>query len=254
MDPSKFDEFTKALVDPTSRRQALKTIIASAFGGFLTLTGTHDALAHCKPLGKHCRSGDECCSGFCNHKTHKCACPGHRRPCNGQCCPHGSVCVDGECVFFRECPGDSFRCGDHCCPPNTFCIGGECVFFRECPPDQFRCGDHCCPRGFDCIGGECRSRECPPCPDGSVCRDGQCVSFGGGCNPPCGPDSFCRNGQCVSFGGGCNPPCGPDSFCQNGHCFSRSDNNGNMGNNNNNNNSGNCPPGKIPCLTGTGCC
>lgn len=40
MEPSKFDELTKALATSTSRRQALKAIAATALGG-LTWSGRH---------------------------------------------------------------------------------------------------------------------------------------------------------------------------------------------------------------------
>ncbi len=37
MDPSRFDELTKALATATSRRQTLKTIAAATLGGILGL-------------------------------------------------------------------------------------------------------------------------------------------------------------------------------------------------------------------------
>ena len=39
MDPIRFDDLTRALATATSRRQALKTITATALGGLLGLGG-----------------------------------------------------------------------------------------------------------------------------------------------------------------------------------------------------------------------
>ena len=63
MDSSRFDEFTKALATPASRRQALKTLAATAFGGVLALSGIGTAFA------KKCPPGQTNCGGRCVDTT-----------------------------------------------------------------------------------------------------------------------------------------------------------------------------------------
>lgn len=69
MDPRNFDELTKTLATNTSRRQALKTIVASLAGGALGLSGIDAALAklRCRSYGQSCSSNSDCCSNFCNN-------------------------------------------------------------------------------------------------------------------------------------------------------------------------------------------
>ena len=45
MEPTRFDEFTKVLATPTTRRQALKAIAATTLGGLLGLGGIGTAFA-----------------------------------------------------------------------------------------------------------------------------------------------------------------------------------------------------------------
>jgi hypothetical protein len=67
MKPNQFDEFTKALANASSRRQALKAI-GAAVGGALGLSRFGIAFADtCRRLGQPCEtghSGKECCSGL----------------------------------------------------------------------------------------------------------------------------------------------------------------------------------------------
>ena len=84
MEPTRFDDLTKALAAATSRRQALKTIAATTLGGILGLSGIGNVFAKpCATNGKHCNSKTVCCSGYCDPTTRKCACkPG---TCNSSC-------------------------------------------------------------------------------------------------------------------------------------------------------------------------
>src|SRR5260221_10727020 len=84
MDPTKFDELTKSLATPTSRRQAVKTLAASAFGSMLAFSGLDRVFA----MTGRCRPGLTLCHGKCvNTKTDPKNC--------GVC---GTVCVSGLCV------------------------------------------------------------------------------------------------------------------------------------------------------------
>ena len=101
MEPSRFDELTKALATSTSRRQALKTIAATTLGGILGLVGIGTAFAkHCRPLGKKCRQPEECCSNTCNGtcicRTALQACVNTVECCSGLVCTNpgtGAVCM-----------------------------------------------------------------------------------------------------------------------------------------------------------------
>ena len=93
MDPSKFDDMTKAMATSTSRRQALKTIAATTLGGILGLGGIGTAFAKptCKPNGHGCGTNKQCCSGFCDQTTGTCACPPGTTDLNGTCCPTAQI-------------------------------------------------------------------------------------------------------------------------------------------------------------------
>jgi hypothetical protein len=100
MDPRNFDELTKILATNTSRRQALKTILASVVGGALGLSGIDAALAEPGCYRDHypCRYNNDCCSNHCSHGY----CSGHNcyeynHPCryNNDCCSNN--CLDGRC-------------------------------------------------------------------------------------------------------------------------------------------------------------
>ena len=69
MEPSKFDELTKALVAATSPRQALKTIAATTLGSILGIGGIGTAFAKCKSDGHSCGNNKQCCSGICQNHT-----------------------------------------------------------------------------------------------------------------------------------------------------------------------------------------
>src|SRR5436309_2755964 len=67
MEPSRFDNLTKALATSTSRRQALKAVGAT-LGGALGLSRIGIAFAdQCKPLGAKCFKRQQCCSGICSN-------------------------------------------------------------------------------------------------------------------------------------------------------------------------------------------
>jgi hypothetical protein len=71
MEPSKFDDLTKALATSTSRRAAFKTIAATTLAGLLGLAGIGTAPPNCRAPGSKCGNNDQCCSHVC---------------CDGVCC------------------------------------------------------------------------------------------------------------------------------------------------------------------------
>jgi hypothetical protein len=215
MDPSKFDEFTKELVSSTSRRQALKTLAASAFGGMLAFSGLDRVFAR---TGR-CPPGLKLCHGRCiNPRTDPKNC--------GVC---GVVCASGLCVNGLCCPPGTITCNNSCCD-------GTCLNGTTCCPTGQTCGNGCCPTGQACINGNtcCPSkRVCGSicCPAGQVCQNGMCVTppncSGTGCATPCLNNSAC---DCVTTteGVSCVQPvctfvtCTTSADCSSGEvCFTQ---------------------------------
>jgi hypothetical protein len=113
MDPTKFDDLTKALATGTSRRQALKTIVATTLGSIIGLGSIDAAFAaqKCRALGSKCSHGDQCCSNYCANNV--CTCSPGPTNCNG-------ACVDLQT--------DNNNCGScgNVCIGFEHCIDGDC--------------------------------------------------------------------------------------------------------------------------------
>jgi hypothetical protein len=132
MDPHTFDELTKALATTTSRRTAMKTILASVVGGALGLRGIDAALAKPDCYGNRhkCNRQSDCCSKYyCNHGY----CIDHSCYHNGHSCDYYYDCCYGYC--------NHGYCSDHSCYSN----GHSCKYNYDC------CSDYC-------YKGYCRSR------------------------------------------------------------------------------------------------
>ncbi len=199
MEPSCFDDLTKALATATSRRQALKAIAATV-GGLLGLGGVGTALANCKPNGIGCNIGSQCCSGACCHGT--CTNLGTTSNCGscGNTCGANQVCQNGTCV--TPCTTSGGTCGG-----DTECCSGTC------------CQGTCCGSGQVCLSnGSCAT----PCSDQAVpcsgsCGQGVCLvdssdvaiycRGSGAFISDCTTDSTCPKGYFCSIGGGCVPLC-----------------------------------------------
>ncbi len=125
MEPSRFDDLTKALATSTSRRHALKTIVATALGGLLGLGGIGTALANCKPNGIGCNIGSQCCSGGCCHGT--CTDLSTTSNCGkcGHACSSGQGCCGGTCTDLNT-TSNCGSCG-HACASGQICQNGQCV-------------------------------------------------------------------------------------------------------------------------------
>src|SRR5689334_13264881 len=168
MEPSRFDELTKALATSTSRREALKTIAATTLGGLLGLGGIGTAFgaSTCHRNGLGCDTNSQCCSGYCANGE-KCTCP-PAPACNSICpCPSGQSCVNGTC-----CP-TSQVCNGVCCATGQTCVNGTCCATANV------CGS-------TCLAAPCAASQCLKC-DAAT---GTCVST-------CGANQVCQNGQCV---------------------------------------------------------
>ena len=140
MEPSKFDELTKALATATSRRQALKAIAATTLGSILGLAGIGTAFAKCHDVGHNCEENSTCCSQNC------CIAAGQRE---GVCCGTGQTCQNGTCTGCANPASDLCNAGPGSCGAN----GCECVQSVEggsyCA-SQILCGS--CTSNSDCVG------------------------------------------------------------------------------------------------------
>ena len=198
MEPTRFDELTKVLATPTSRRQALKAIAATALGGLFVRLDSGIALASISACAHFCAAtfgpatpaASQCTSDAAHHKglCYTCgpASPGGTQPIccttnasgfcssyssatccssSGQCC-NGSTCV-ATCsgTGCNEC-GSVLLSNGTCAKPcndNTNCEGGFCL------PETNGSGSFCsnfrsldvCPTGTGCPAGTfCNSVDC----------------------------------------------------------------------------------------------
>lgn len=116
-----------------------------------------------------------------------------------------------------------------CCAAEFTCCGSECAHL---PNSKFHCGrcNNPCPIGSDCLAGECLSL-CGP--DGMACPEDLATC----CRPPM---SCCPGFGCVNTAahprncGSCGNPCGIGQSCIDGRCERRD------------------PPGWEWCLTDSG--
>ena len=191
MNDLRFDEVTKAMSGTTSRRQALKLMMTTGAGGVLALVGAGGAGAiapgRCRRNDTVCRQHIECCSGYCDPATLRCACtPG------AEVCPSTGTCVpacSGTQVFNPatcrcECPTGTTACGDTCCTSTQSCTQGvccqnptTCFTETECCPGFFcsglgpKGGGVCTP----CLNQVCSTKTGSTCCPGFVCLKGFCV-------------------------------------------------------------------------------
>ncbi len=192
MEPSRFDDLTKALATSTSRRQALKAI-AATLGGVFGLGGISTAFANCKPNGIGCNTSSQCCSGGCCHgtctnlsTTSNCGACGHT-------CASGQGCCGGTCTDLTT-PQNCGTCG-HACGANQTCQNGQCI--STCPSLP-ACNDTC-----PCDASQCQT-----------CQGGSCVST-------CTSEQVCQSGNCclptgAIFPFNCGETCCDPAICCSG--------------------------------------
>lgn len=98
MTPGSFDRLIRKMADSTSRRQMIKTIVASALGGALAFSGLGTTLAvSCQSFKATCAHNSDCCSQKCS--SGHCDCSGYMVACNSDkdCCNGVLPCVKGKC-------------------------------------------------------------------------------------------------------------------------------------------------------------
>jgi hypothetical protein len=197
MNPSNFDDLTKALASSTSRRQALRTILAASVGGLLGIGGISTAFGrHHRRRAKPAKPspsgspGNSNCAKFCA------AVYGPNTPAANQCTSDAAHNKSGN--LCSQCGGNSSRV---CCNKNgNFCDGTAGAFC--CQQGQTCCGMTCCTSVQTCLN----NTTC--CPTGDVC----------GTSCGCPPDRHCDNGACVPNCAAAEGTCSVDGDCCSGTC------------------------------------
>ncbi len=127
MDEARFDDLTRSLAGTASRRWIVRRLAGVALGAALAGLGLEEAAAKCVVLGKGCKSGSQCCSGFCQR--------------HGKCTKDGKL--TGKCKC--RCPTGTTACGSRaCCGQGQQCQNGACA--GDCVPEdaQTTCGAKVC--------------------------------------------------------------------------------------------------------------
>ncbi len=154
-------------------------------------------------------------------------CQGGGEPCDtdkaGVCKPGLTACNIGTEIVCRQLVSESpERCdnvdndcngkvndGDGLCPLGQVCDRGTCV--GSCSQTEFPCPSNLVCDGTHCVEPACSAIDCP---EGLVCRAGQCVDA---CSAvTCPIDQLCETGICVDP---CkNVTCDTGTVCSGGAC------------------------------------
>jgi hypothetical protein len=141
MDGIRFDDLTRTLAQPVSRRRVIRGGLASIALAFGVRRATAEAHTDCPD----------------------------QELCGNKCCPQGSECCGSTCLTPQKAQTDPKNCGacGNVCPANAVCSGGACV----CPSGQTACGAHCVDTNTDPHNcGACGHN----CSAGDICVDGHC--------------------------------------------------------------------------------
>ena len=220
MEPSKFNELTKAFATTTTRREALwriggilgGTALAGLFPG-LALASNKTCAQFCESVfGMNTPAEEQCVADATHHKglCYTCgpASPGGTKPI---CCPQNP---DGTCTSYSSAT---------CCGSGQTCTNGACV--ATCPAGEVllangTCAEPCFSPGayfYFCVS--C-CRNC----DADIDSTNNFCSNNIGSGAPCQSDANCPHGEfCVAGAPGqngvcltatvCSPPCSPPCPC-----------------------------------------
>jgi hypothetical protein len=180
MGEDKFDEVSKGLARPISRRRAAKLFATAAAGSVATLAGARGVFAddpgRCRKVGTICRRSSECCSGFCHPTKGRCACPGGTHLCSssGQCISCASGLQFNPTTCKCQCPTN---CSANPCGVNPFTACGQSPTFGTCLCSETVSGGCRCFQPI-CLGTPqlCDANN-PSCPSGFACVNSQCCGF-----------------------------------------------------------------------------
>lgn len=130
MSDSRFDEVTKALATPTSRRVAFKSFAATAMGGLLALSGFGNASAHSQrvhasthnwsvdaPASEKCPKATGCFVACENNFLCSCVSTTEGRNACVQ-----EICTSVPCTKSNDCPHGSICFTQGCCGTGSFCV------------------------------------------------------------------------------------------------------------------------------------
>jgi hypothetical protein len=125
-----FDELSRAMASPRSRRGVMKMMMTAAAGATAAaVLRPFRAEAVCPAGAPVCGSG--CCQAreSCSDPSTVCCCPSGTTPCGKSCCRNGVACVDrarGIC----GCPPGTTPCGNatnlNCCAAGKACGDSSC--------------------------------------------------------------------------------------------------------------------------------
>lgn len=211
MDPTQFDDLTRALSAGSTRTPTRRSVLATLAAGVAALGGLV-ADTEARKRKRKCRGANKdktfCPGAGCKDVTSD---PAHCGICF-RACAADQTCETGRCTggagpCVPQCAGAVCGADDGC--------GGRC-FAGSCPDGQTCggggepnvCGTGCTPSCDDkqCGSDGCNG-SCGDCPDGQICRDnGTCIpQQGGGCDPACGFNQVCENDTCVPAPNRCSP-------------------------------------------------
>ncbi|MGH2615267.1 MAG: hypothetical protein ACRDJC_08515 [Thermomicrobiales bacterium] len=247
MEGQRFDELTRLVGEPGSRRAAMRALGGSVLGVVLGLGGLAGLEAKKKKRKKKgkkkkqrpepcgaviCPVGQFCCDptdGTCCAKGDSCCNP---EPGSGTCCPSPSRCGrpwGNDSAPFECCPPDRQFLTSvdlvRCCPAGTRAIQDFPVEDGPCCPEERICGATCCPEGQSCAneatgeccseaatcGDTCCSEQTPVCVDPAT---GRCCTEATACGNTCCLTDFCFG--CADDT--CQWTCGGCQWCNGGVC------------------------------------
>jgi hypothetical protein len=152
----RFDDLSRTLAGPTSRRGALKLMGAAAAAATAgVVLRPFQAQASCTagttPCGTTCCPGGVACRDF---KNSICGCSPGFAACGTTCCQNqGDFCafIGGKCAAC--CPAGTTPCGRACCASGSACVNRSTATCG-CPAGTIACGTGpgraCCPAGAPC--------------------------------------------------------------------------------------------------------
>jgi hypothetical protein len=216
-DGREFDQLSRKLAQPMSRRGVFKALGVAA-GGAVAATVF-------KPFHA---SAVSCPSGF--------------TPCGGTCCNPGVACADAA-NSRCGCPAGTQVCGFSCCKGTCSNAGASCC----CAAGTTPCGAACCNKGIACVDASNSVCGCPagytPCGPPNALT---CCQAGQACTSGCPPVGVFSNDTacCKSY----QAPCGSGNECCSGLCSSAKGNRCGCASN------ADCPKSAPICDTGPGFC
>ncbi len=107
-----FDDVSRIIASPVSRRKAL-ALVGKATGGAVLAALGLGAASWASPSPAYDDKGHE-------HDDDKPKCGRNQTVCGKTCCNSGQTCCDGKC-----CSGPC--CNGKCCEKNQVCCDGKCL-------------------------------------------------------------------------------------------------------------------------------